>query len=81
MIDIQAVRDAYALHNICNVSFIRVPNNPGDGLTKIAKSHDLNHLLQTGKCDFIVRQWVIRSQNAPAPTNYLSTATIFYLHS
>ncbi len=81
MIDIQAVRGAYALHNISNVSFTRVKNDPGNGLTKIAKSHDLYHLLQTEKCDFIVGQRVIRSQNAPIPTNYLSTATIFYLHS
>ncbi len=56
MIDLQAVRDAYAVHDISNVRFIRGPNNPADGLTKISKFHALYHLLQTGKCDFIVEQ-------------------------
>ncbi len=53
MIDLQAVLDAYAVHEISNIGFICGRNNPADGLTKISKCHALNHLLQTGSCDFI----------------------------
>ncbi len=42
MIDLQAVCDAYAVHDISNVSFVRGPNDPA-----------FHYLLQTGKCDFI----------------------------
>ncbi len=53
MIDLQAVRDAYVLHDISKVGFIRGLNNPADSLTKIGKFHALYHLLRTGKNDFI----------------------------
>ena len=56
MIDLQAVRDAYAMHDISNVVFLRGMNNPADGLTKIGKCHALYHLLQTGMCHFIVEK-------------------------
>ncbi len=45
IIDLQAVRDAYAVHGISKIGFIRGPNNPADGLTKICKFHALHHLL------------------------------------
>ena len=65
MINLQAVRDAYAVHDISNVGFMRGPNNPADGLTKIGKCHALYHLLRTGKSDFIVQQCVLRSLMPP----------------
>ena len=60
MIDLQAVRDAYTSHEISNVGFLRAPNNPADGMTKIGPCAALDHLLRTGKTDFLVEQWVLR---------------------
>ncbi len=78
IIDLHAVRDVYAVHEISNIDFIRGPNNPADGLTKIGKCHALYHLLQTGKCDFTVDQWVLRSWNVAITTKYLSTVPLGY---
>ena len=78
MIDLQAFREAYAVHDISNVGFIRGLNNPADGLTKIGRCHPMYHLLLTGRCAFIVEQWVRRSRHSAIPTNYLSTVPIFY---
>ncbi len=64
MIDLQAVRDAYNSHEISNVGFIRGPNNPAEGMTKPLKYDPLNRLLRTGRADFTVDQWVIRSFNS-----------------
>ncbi len=54
MIDQQALRDAYNLHEISNVVFIRGPNNPADGMAKPLKCDPLNSLLRSGKADFTV---------------------------
>ncbi len=35
--ELQAIRDAYAVHDISNVGFIRSPNNPTDDLAKIGQ--------------------------------------------
>jgi len=63
MIDLQAVRDAYESHEISNVGFIRGPNNPADGLTKIGKCPPLSHLLQTGRANFQVEQYILRNSS------------------
>jgi len=69
MIDLQAVRNAYSAHEISNIGFLRGPNNPADGLTKIAKCPALVHLLRTGKCNFKIDQWILRySDTNPAQT-------------
>ena len=81
IIDLEAVRDAYAMHDINNVGFIRGLNNPTDCLTKIGKCDALYCMSVTGKCEFFAEQWVIRCQNWATPANYLSTASIFYLRS
>ena len=78
MIDQQAVSDAYAVHDVSNVGFIRGPNNPADGLTKIGNCHDLYHLIRTGKSDFIVEPWILRNRNGAITTNYLSTVPFCY---
>ena len=44
-IDLQAVCDAYTVHDIINVGFIRGLDNSADGLMKIGKFHALYHLL------------------------------------
>lgn len=62
VIDLQAVRNAYALQEISNVGFIRRPENPADGLTKIALYGPLESLLRFSKADFKVDTWIIRSK-------------------
>ncbi len=47
MIDLHAVRDTNAVHDISYIWFIRSPNNSGYGLAKIGKFHALYHLLLT----------------------------------
>ena len=54
MIDLRAVRDAYAVHDIVNIGLIRGPNNPPDDLVKIGKFRALYQLLLTQKGNFIV---------------------------
>ncbi len=66
------------MQDISNVGFIRVPNNPADGLTKKGKCHALHHMLLTGKSDFIVEQLVIRCSNDPSSPNYLTTVPLAY---
>ncbi len=39
MIDVQAVRDAYAVYDISNMGFILGPNNPAEDVTEIGKCH------------------------------------------
>ena len=63
MIDLQAIRDAYSSHEICNFGFIHGPNNPAGGLTKRGKCIALNHILKTGMAEFKLAQWVLRKQN------------------
>ena len=59
MIDLQAVRDAYLCQEISNIGFVRGPNNPADGMTKLGNCEPLIHLLRTGKANFQVEQWVL----------------------
>ncbi len=63
MIDLQAVQGAYKSHETSNVSFIRGPNNPADGMTKPFECTPSHDLLRTGKANFTVEQLVIRSTN------------------
>ena len=63
MVDFQAVRDAYKSHDILNVSFIRGANNPADEMTQKSTCTRLHYLLRTGKANFVVDQWFIRSTN------------------
>ena len=62
MIDLQAVRNAYTTHEISNVGFLRSEENPADGMTKPGKCAALDHLLRTGKADFAVSQWILRTK-------------------
>ncbi len=63
MIDLQVVRDAYQCHEILSIGFVRGPNNPADGMTKLGNCEPLVHLLRTGKANFEVEQWVLRLKN------------------
>ncbi len=63
MIDLQAVRDAYQCLEISNIGFVRGPNNPADGMTKLGNCEPLIHLLRTGKVNFEVEQWVLKLKN------------------
>ncbi len=61
MIDLPTVRDACKSHEISNVVFIQGPENPADGMAKALKCLPLNNFLRTGKANFKVEQWFIRS--------------------
>ena len=50
-IDLHAVRDEYATHEISNFGFVRGPNNSADGMTKLGHCSALDHLLREGKVD------------------------------
>lgn len=45
MIDLQALGDAYAEHEISDVEFVRGPQNPADGMTNIGKRSALERLI------------------------------------
>ena len=56
MIDICAVRIAYASQEISDVGFINTKNNPPDAFTKITKSEALHHIISTSSCDLPIEQ-------------------------
>lgn len=56
MMESLTVRDSCSNYEIREVVFLRGPNNPVDGLTKIGKCHALDHLLRTVKGDFAIDQ-------------------------
>ena len=60
MIDICALREAYASQEISDVGFIATKNNPADAFTKVTKCQALQHIVSTGSCDLPIEQWVIR---------------------
>ncbi len=78
IIDLQAHNDAYAVHEINNVGFIRGPNNPGEGHTKFSKCHALHYMPLNRRCGFIFEKWAIRFWNAASPNNYFSTVPLVY---
>lgn len=53
MIDLQTVRDAYSSQEISDVGFVRGSSNPADGMTNTGQCSDLEHLLCTGKANFL----------------------------
>ncbi len=68
MIDLQAVCDAYAVHDISNVGFTTVVQK--------SKCYAFDHVLLTGKCDFFVERWVKNTQNLATSTNYFYNSSI-----
>ncbi len=74
MIDLQAARDAYKSHEIWEVGFIRGSNKPADGMTKPFKCTLLHDLLRTGKANFTIDQWVIRSIYTTVRSDIASSA-------
>ena len=62
MIDIKAVREAYGSTLISDVGFVRSHNNPADAFTKLGHCPALSYVLEEGKSDFDVEQWVLRQR-------------------
>jgi len=56
MIDIKDVRNAYDENKISNVGFVRSPDNPADGFTKVQTCDALNRIMSTGMCDLPVSE-------------------------
>lgn len=61
MVDLHAVRLAYACHEIRNIGWVRGPKNTADGMTKIGRYSALDHLMCTSKAKFRVEQLVLRN--------------------
>jgi hypothetical protein len=60
MIDLATVRDAYAAQELSDVGLLRHETNPADGLTRAARCPALEDVLDSGKLNFPVEQWVVR---------------------
>lgn len=60
MIDIQAAQEAYGKQEISDVGWIRSEDNPADR-TKPAPRAALERLMDTGRLDLSVQQWVVRT--------------------
>lgn len=61
MVDIQAIREAYAKFDIHDVAWIKSEYNPADSLTKIKENQVLNRIMDEGIIEHPVSQWIIRS--------------------
>lgn len=59
MIDLEAARQSYGTQKISDVGWIRSEDNPADGLTKPAPCKALEKLLETGRVDDPVQQWIV----------------------
>lgn len=60
MIDLQATREAYGNKEIADIGWVRSEDNPADALTKRGTCLAMNRLLDEGRVDLEVLQWVIR---------------------
>ena len=60
MIDISAVREAYGKQEISDFRFVTTKNNPADAFTKITYCEALQSIIDPGRCELPIEQWVIR---------------------
>lgn len=67
MIDIEAARKAHSKQEISDVGWIRSEDNPAHGLTKPTPCPALEKLLDTGRADRPVQQWVVRTPLRRSP--------------
>jgi len=68
MIDIRAIREAYAERVISNIALIASEHNIADAMTKIGHNTSLDKLLQTSIIEHPIRQYVIERS---IPSNVL----------
>ena len=69
MINIQSVRDGYKNMEISNIGFTRSQKNPADAFTKIMNGKNLIRIVEYGKADMPVDQWVIRKEKRGSVDN------------
>ena len=60
MLDIHAARQAYKLHEISNIGFVKTNGNLADGLTKSNMQSALYSIMCTAKHEVEAEQWIIR---------------------
>ena len=61
MIDLQATREAYGNHEISDIGWVKSDDNPADALTKRHHCAALIKIMDTGRLDLEVLQWVVRT--------------------
>ena len=59
LIDIAAIRETYRNGELSNVAHVASEYNLADCFTKRTKSNLLRHLMETGKLDHPINQWII----------------------
>ena len=70
MPDIYAARQAYKVHEISNIGFVRLSNNVANGLTKSKMQAALHKSITNGKHRIQEQQWIIRD---PETRKYANT--------
>lgn len=60
LIDTVVAKEAYQKEEIDQVGHVFSDQNPADALTKPNFNHVLNTILETGKLDLSVNNWVVR---------------------
>ena len=60
MLGFHAALQAYRLHEISNIGFVRTNHNLADGLTKANMQGALYKLMATGKLEVEAEQWILR---------------------
>lgn len=60
MVDVQAMREAYERMELSDVAWVKSEDNPADSLTKVKENAVLNRIVDEGKVDHDIQQWVIR---------------------
>lgn len=61
MVDIMAVREAYACHGVDNVVLVESKYNPADGLTKEHPNEAVLDVMTTRSSSHPIKQYVITS--------------------
>ena len=61
ILDIYAVRQAYKLHEISNIGFVRTNENLSDGLTIANMQGTIYNLMCTAKNEVKADKWIIRN--------------------
>lgn len=61
MIGLEATREAYGSHDIADIGWVRSGDNPTDCLTKAGVCDPMTRLMDKGKLDLEVLQWVVRN--------------------
>lgn len=75
MIHVQAIRDAYATKEVSNAGFNWGSHNPADDKAKTSQFEPLEYLLHTGKENFKINQWELRTKSTVSHQNRVKPNT------